>query len=111
MKIIYKLLKALINIHYSTVTDLAKFFGWSTSVPFATAVWYASNWIGIDAIIGVISFPVLLSAALLLIMDRSFGTSFLSLIISETIVLLAYYYIPKYFYRIDTIVRMTQLQK
>ena len=30
----------------------------------------------ITAIIGVISFPVLLSAALLLIMDRSFGTSF-----------------------------------
>ena len=30
----------------------------------------------ITAIIGVISFPVLLSAALMLIMDRSFGTSF-----------------------------------
>jgi cytochrome c oxidase subunit 1 len=30
----------------------------------------------ITAIIGVLSFPVLLSAALLLIMDRSFGTSF-----------------------------------
>ncbi|PLB19874.1 MAG: cytochrome c oxidase subunit I [Flavobacteriaceae bacterium FS1-H7996/R] len=30
----------------------------------------------ITAIIGIISFPVLLSAALLLIMDRSFGTSF-----------------------------------
>ncbi|MCL4116289.1 UNVERIFIED_CONTAM: hypothetical protein GTU68_026034 [Idotea baltica] len=30
----------------------------------------------ITAVIGVISFPVLLSAALLLIMDRSFGTSF-----------------------------------
>ena len=30
----------------------------------------------VTAIIGVISFPVLLSAALLLIMDRSFGTSF-----------------------------------
>ena len=30
----------------------------------------------IPAIIGVVSFPVLLSAALLLIMDRSFGTSF-----------------------------------
>jgi cytochrome c oxidase subunit 1 len=30
----------------------------------------------ITAIIGVISFPVLLSAALLLIFDRSFGTSF-----------------------------------
>ncbi|ETN94394.1 cytochrome c oxidase subunit 1 [Zhouia amylolytica] len=30
----------------------------------------------ITAIIGVVSFPVLLSAALLLIMDRSFGTSF-----------------------------------
>ncbi len=30
----------------------------------------------ITAIVGVISFPVLLSAALLLIMDRSFGTSF-----------------------------------
>ena len=30
----------------------------------------------ITAIIGVISFPVLLSAALLLVMDRSFGTSF-----------------------------------
>ena len=30
----------------------------------------------ITAIIGLISFPVLLSAALLLIMDRSFGTSF-----------------------------------
>lgn len=30
----------------------------------------------VTALIGVISFPVLLSAALLLIMDRSFGTSF-----------------------------------
>ena len=30
----------------------------------------------ITAIIGIISFPVLLSAALMLIMDRSFGTSF-----------------------------------
>jgi cytochrome c oxidase subunit 1 len=30
----------------------------------------------ITAVIGVISFPVLLSAALMLIMDRSFGTSF-----------------------------------
>ncbi|MEY3874577.1 MAG: hypothetical protein RL363_1298 [Bacteroidota bacterium] len=30
----------------------------------------------VTAIIGIISFPVLLSAALLLIMDRSFGTSF-----------------------------------
>lgn len=30
----------------------------------------------ITAIIGILSFPVLLSAALLLIMDRSFGTSF-----------------------------------
>jgi cytochrome c oxidase subunit 1 len=30
----------------------------------------------ITAIIGIVSFPVLLSAALLLIMDRSFGTSF-----------------------------------
>jgi cytochrome c oxidase subunit I len=30
----------------------------------------------ITAVIGIISFPVLLSAALLLIMDRSFGTSF-----------------------------------
>jgi len=30
----------------------------------------------ITAVIGIVSFPVLLSAALLLIMDRSFGTSF-----------------------------------
>ena len=30
----------------------------------------------VTAILGVLSFPVLLSAALLLIMDRSFGTSF-----------------------------------
>ncbi len=30
----------------------------------------------VTAIIGVVSFPVLLSAALLLVMDRSFGTSF-----------------------------------
>jgi cytochrome c oxidase subunit 1 len=30
----------------------------------------------VTAIIGVVSFPVLLSAALLLIFDRSFGTSF-----------------------------------
>jgi len=30
----------------------------------------------VTAIIGIVSFPVLLSAALLLIMDRSFGTSF-----------------------------------
>ena len=30
----------------------------------------------ITAVIGVVSFPVLLSAALLLVMDRSFGTSF-----------------------------------
>ena len=30
----------------------------------------------ITAILGVLSFPVLLSAALLLVFDRSFGTSF-----------------------------------
>src|SRR5690554_6821320 len=30
----------------------------------------------VTAIVGIVSFPVLLSAALLLIMDRSFGTSF-----------------------------------
>ncbi len=29
--------------NYSTVTDFAKFLGWSTSVPLATAVWYANN--------------------------------------------------------------------
>ena len=26
-------------IDYSTVTDLAKFLGWSTSVPLSTATW------------------------------------------------------------------------
>ena len=30
----------------------------------------------VTAILGVLSFPVLLSAALLLVFDRSFGTSF-----------------------------------
>jgi len=28
---------------YSTVTDFARFRGWSTSVPRRTATWYASN--------------------------------------------------------------------
>ena len=27
------------TLRYSTVTDLARFRGWSTSVPIATAVW------------------------------------------------------------------------
>ncbi len=31
---------------YSTVTDFARLRGWSTSVPFATATWYASNCTG-----------------------------------------------------------------
>lgn len=37
---------------YSTVTDLARFRGWSTSVPMNTAVWYASNCTGMVARIG-----------------------------------------------------------
>src|SRR6185503_10677955 len=37
---------------YSTVTDLARFRGWSTSVPRATAVWYANSWSGITASAG-----------------------------------------------------------
>ena len=39
-------------IPYSTVTDLARFRGWSTSVPRATAVWYANSWSGITASTG-----------------------------------------------------------
>src|SRR5260370_38502094 len=31
---------------YSTVTDLARLRGWSTSQPRRTAMWYASNWRG-----------------------------------------------------------------
>ncbi len=33
--------------HYSTVTDLARLRGWSTSVPRNTAMWYASSCSGI----------------------------------------------------------------
>ena len=39
-------------IPYSTVTDFARFRGWSTSVPRATAVWYANSWSGITASTG-----------------------------------------------------------
>ena len=37
---------------YSTVTDFAKFLGWSTSVPLSLATWYASNCAGIAIKIG-----------------------------------------------------------
>ena len=37
---------------YSTVTDFARLRGWSTSVPRATAVWYANSWSGITASAG-----------------------------------------------------------
>ncbi len=40
------------GIAYSTVTDLARFRGWSTSVPRATAVKYANSWSGITASTG-----------------------------------------------------------
>lgn len=35
-----------IRLGYSTVTDFARLRGWSTSVPFATATWYASSCTG-----------------------------------------------------------------
>ncbi len=34
------------QLAYSTVTLFARFRGWSTSVPFATATWYASSCTG-----------------------------------------------------------------
>ena len=37
---------------YSTVTDFAKFLGWSTSVPLSNAVKYAINWSGREYTIG-----------------------------------------------------------
>mgnify|MGYP003327909147 CR=1 FL=1 len=37
---------------YSTVTDLARFLGWSMFLPRATAMWYASNCSGIADNIG-----------------------------------------------------------
>ena len=37
--------------YYSTVTDLAKFLGWSIDSPFIFATWYAINWRGIIEII------------------------------------------------------------
>ena len=40
------------TIAYSTVTDLARFRGWSTSVPRVTAVWYANSWSGMTASAG-----------------------------------------------------------
>ncbi len=33
----------LIWAYYSTVTDLAKFLGWSTFLPSITAMWYESS--------------------------------------------------------------------
>ena len=38
---------------HSTVTDLARLRGWSTSVPRATAVWYANSWSGMIARTGL----------------------------------------------------------
>ena len=38
---------------YSTVTDLARLRGWSTSVPRATAMWYANSWSGMMARTGL----------------------------------------------------------
>ena len=32
-----------ISLNYSTVTDFAKFLGWSTLHPLITAIWYESN--------------------------------------------------------------------
>jgi len=40
------------NSDYSTVTDLARLRGWSTSQPRRTAMWYASNWQGTTSKIG-----------------------------------------------------------
>ena len=40
---------------YSTVTDFAKFLGWSTSLPKNSAIWYANNCRGTIAIIGEIN--------------------------------------------------------
>ena len=40
-------------VRYSTVTDLARLRGWSTSVPRATAMWYAKSWSGMTARIGL----------------------------------------------------------
>ncbi len=43
---------------YSTVTDFAKLRGWSTSVPFRTATWYASSCNGIVKTMGAIASSV-----------------------------------------------------
>ena len=39
---------ACAKLAHSTVTDLARLRGWSTSVPLCTAVKYASSWIGTE---------------------------------------------------------------
>ena len=39
--------------NHSTVTDLAKFLGWSTLHPLKTAIWYDNNCRGILERIGV----------------------------------------------------------
>ena len=36
------------QVIYSTVTDLARLRGWSTSVPFSTATWYANSCMGTE---------------------------------------------------------------
>src|SRR6201999_2271676 len=41
-----------VTLGYSTVTDFARLRGWSTSVPFSTATWYASICTGIAYRIG-----------------------------------------------------------
>ena len=38
-KAFHKVFYIFFSMIYSTVTDLARFLGWSTSVPLATAVW------------------------------------------------------------------------
>src|SRR6478736_2909072 len=46
------------NAPYSTVTDLARLRGWSTSVPRRTAMWYASSCNGIVDTTGAAMMPV-----------------------------------------------------
>ena len=49
---------SVLFLDYSTVTDLAKFLGWSTSVPRNTATWYDNNCSGTLKTMGEVKVPL-----------------------------------------------------
>ena len=61
---------------YAMKAKLNKFFGFFALILILAAILYAIWALFFTAVLGVLSFPVLLSGFILLIFDRNFGTSF-----------------------------------